>query len=1077
MLNKKLISTLKPLMCLALFLLNLLVFHQVANGQSEVGIPIIRNYTSDDYSAHTQNFDIIEDQQGRVFIANFGGVLMFTGQDWELITTPDISRVTSLGLSADGKVYLGGLNEIGYLEATADGTLEYQDLTGLLRTQDRSFGEVKDIFVQNNTILFFTNKFVFAYAQNEVKRTVLPENLTGVYRFEDEFLWQGESDRYFKTDRNGENSARYDLLSRDIEVTAVLNTESGYILGTASNGLLQLANDLITPFSNKAQQELKSARVTDIKLLTGNIMAVSTQREGTYFISPTGQLITRASRAFGLQNDYINHTFVDSRNRFWLALNNGVSLISYPWPWTKYDINNGLAAGVTSIQRFNGELFVGTYQGLFILNEERKQFQPFGAIDFACWEMVSTEETLLIATSQGVFFIKEQATGRLSEDFTLSLAGMESSSKTVFAGTLTGLQQIDYQKGTVDEVATDLGQITDLKQDTDGSVWLTTLTGRIGRYNPEGEQLKFMGLEENLEELSGNRVFIFDNSTVVSTRNGVFKFDQGTSLFEKILLSADSTNTTAAWPGLISQSKANEAWMTGGDEAGVTLFKRAGGTWQPIPEGFAPFNNFICRVIFQEDEITWFGGPSGLIRYDRSLKESVNTQVSTLISEISINNDSLYFGGAYTEAVGLPTGNVFGFGSRNLNFELSSDAYEAENEALFSYRLQGNDNNWSEWTTDNQRIYSNLSPGEYTFQTRSKNAFDVESEVASFSFQILYPWYLKWYVVTLYVLILTLVVWQIVRWRSRKLIREKERLEKTVKERTAEISLQRDEIQEKSEKLSSALTNLEQAQEELIRKEKLASVGQLTKGIVDRVINPLNYINNFSQLSMELTDELKDLLSDEKASISDEAYEELDEIGGMLSDNLEKINAHGGSTTRMIKAMEEILKDRGGVRTEISLNQLVQQSVNLITHNYKSELEQFGVSIDLDFNGQEFSIYAAQDEIGKCIHQLIDNAVQAVIARTGKDDITVGQVKVAVSAGVEDVLVEIIDTGTGIPEKEIAHIYDPFFTTKTTAKGAGVGLYLVREIVLAHKGKIEVESEVDKGTKFSVHLPMILKEA
>ena len=156
------------------------------------------------------------------------------------------------------------------------------------------------------------------------------------------------------------------------------------------------------------------------------------------------------------------------------------------------------------------------------------------------------------------------------------------------------------------------------------------------------------------------------------------------------------------------------------------------------------------------------------------------------------------------------------------------------------------------------------------------------------------------------------IILYIYKTKLRKQLKQKEYLAKVVEERTIELRIQRDQVLNESKKLSEALDALAKAQDELVRKEKLATVGQLTQGLVDRILNPINYINNFAGLSVNLINDLKGNITDEQAIMSKENYADSIEILDMINSNLQKINEHGCNTVRIVKAMEELLKDRHG---------------------------------------------------------------------------------------------------------------------------------------------------------------------
>lgn len=192
------------------------------------------------------------------------------------------------------------------------------------------------------------------------------------------------------------------------------------------------------------------------------------------------------------------------------------------------------------------------------------------------------------------------------------------------------------------------------------------------------------------------------------------------------------------------------------------------------------------------------------------------------------------------------------------------------------------------------------------------------------------------------------IILYILKGRLRKKLKQKEYLAKIVEERTIELRIQRDQVLKESEKLSKALDALAEAQDELVRKEKLATVGQLTQGLVDRILNPVNYINNFAGLSADLIKELKENITDERAVMTKEIYEDSVEILDMIEGNLQKINEHGCNTVRIVKAMEELLKDRHGDVTATDLSELCKVNIDVLNKLFKKEIEENQIQINLE---------------------------------------------------------------------------------------------------------------------------------
>lgn len=312
---------------------------------------------------------------------------------------------------------------------------------------------------------------------------------------------------------------------------------------------------------------------------------------------------------------------------------------------------------------------------------------------------------------------------------------------------------------------------------------------------------------------------------------------------------------------------------------------------------------------------------------------------------------------------------------------------------------------------------------------------------------------------------------QIARQRFKKQLKQKEYLAKMVEERTIELRVQRDQVVQESKELSDALSALAEAQDELVRNERLATVGNLTKGLLDRILNPLNYINNFAGLSVELLNDLRKNLSDESHTMTRDHYEDSMEIMEMITNNLQKITDHGATTVRIVKAMEELLKDRQGNATSADINHLCKVSLDLIKRQFEGEIAAKGIRLEFHPLALSLMIDLNIEQMSKVLYQLLSNGIYALLRKCEKQEYD-PLLSMTVKRSYDKICVTIRDNGIGIEEGVKGRIFEPFFTTKPTAEASGIGLYLSREIVLNHRGSLEVVSEKDSFTEFTLLLPI-----
>lgn len=267
------------------------------------------------------------------------------------------------------------------------------------------------------------------------------------------------------------------------------------------------------------------------------------------------------------------------------------------------------------------------------------------------------------------------------------------------------------------------------------------------------------------------------------------------------------------------------------------------------------------------------------------------------------------------------------------------------------------------------------------------------------------------------------------------------------------------------------MRELGEAQDQLIRQEKMATVAKLTQGLIDRILNPLNYIINFSHLSTVLLKDMKEDVEDEEENITEDNYEDMQDILQMLHTHLTKIEEHGNSTSRILKAMEEMLSEHNCHFRETDINKLIKDNLDILSQYYQKELQTS--EIQIDFKPLEMSLLMDVDPLllGKVLMSMMLNSIHALHKKKARSDYK-ARMEIRIERQEDHALIYLRDNGIGIEESILDKIFDPFFTTKTTSEAAGVGLYLSREIIFSHNGSIQVKSEKDEYTEFILSLPI-----
>src|SRR6516165_4715458 len=283
------------------------------------------------------------------------------------------------------------------------------------------------------------------------------------------------------------------------------------------------------------------------------------------------------------------------------------------------------------------------------------------------------------------------------------------------------------------------------------------------------------------------------------------------------------------------------------------------------------------------------------------------------------------------------------------------------------------------------------------------------------------------------------------------------------------------EIRSARDAAEAAYRDLKAAQASLIQAEKMASLGQLTAGIAHEIKNPLNFVNNFADLSVELLDELKETTAPAVASLGDDIRAEIDEIVGMLTGNLAKIAEHGKRADGIVTSMLEHSRGSSGDRRKVDLNGLVEESLNLAYHGGRAQDQSFNVTLERDYALAVSPIELVPQDITRVCLNLIGNGFYAATKRQQREG---GAAKFRPTLRVstrdlgDAVEIRIRDNGTGIAPELRDRLFQPFFTTKPTGEGTGLGLSISYDIVTQqHGGTIAVDSTFGEFTEFTICLP------
>ena len=488
--------------------------------------------------------------------------------------------------------------------------------------------------------------------------------------------------------------------------------------------------------------------------------------------------------------------------------------------------------------------------------------------------------------------------------------------------------------------------------------------------------------------------------------------------------------------------------------------------FDPVTERFQLYNkkNGLQGLTFNSafqtsDGEMYFGGDHGVNAFYPMQIKLDTIAPMVVLTDLDINGKPAIVGkdGQMPLHISLAKDIELTHGLNELTFHFTSLLFDRGNESQFVYKLSPGDPDWVQSGGIRQAHYTNLSPGQYTFTVKAANADGLWNETGvSITVLILPPWWKTWWAYTIFGLLIIGGIWGFIYYRSQQLRKENLQLEQKVTLRTNQ--------------LNHSLEDLKSTQAQLIQSEKMASLGELTAGIAHEIQNPLNFVNNFSDVNKELIEELKA----ESLKPNGERNVQLEkEILENLINNEEKISHHGRRADSIVKGMLQHSRTSGGNKAPTDFNALADEYLRLSYHGIRSKDKLFNATLQTDFDKSVGNVNIIPQDMGRVLLNLYNNAFYAINEKSKlQADNYNPTVYVSTTRTNGKFEIRVRDNGNGIPQKVQDKIFQPFFTTKPTGQGTGLGLSLSYDIIKAHGGEVKVDTQEGAFTEFTIQIPV-----
>jgi ligand-binding sensor domain-containing protein/DNA-binding CsgD family transcriptional regulator len=722
-----------------------------AMGQNTVGTSNIVNYKNQAYGGGSQNWDIKQDKNGILYFANNDGLLTFDGSYWKLYPLPNKTVVRSLEIGIDGKIYVGGQNEIGFFSPDARGDISYTSLLPMLPASQKSFADVWNIVTYNGDVFFRTSGKIMRLGPGGF--TIYPND---DWRFlgtsNHQLIAQDHANRLWTLVNNSwQTSIDQHILPKDFLITSFVRFSGDTsMVTTLKNGVYLLSKNILTKLTSSALTGIAEKNIYK-SLPIDNGFLLATSLGGCFLMDKQGNLVQSFSTFEGLQNNNVRHLFLDKGNNLWLGLDNGIDFIAYNnaiKEITPDKENKG--AGYAAII-YNDALYLGTSNGLYSMPLEHSknislakgQFRPVAKTQGQVWSLAEVNGKLLMAHHEGSFIINNNT----AEPFDNSSGfwnffPLSKQPDIMLAGNYQGINFYNFanNKFVNPDIHAHFESSRIIAVDNK-NIWVAHPYKGIYKINfnpPASTTIQMYGANKGLSSVNHYYVYKIRNRIIVPTEKDFFEYDS----------TADSFERSAFFEKLFGDIRVNylkedpngNIWFTSEKNLGVIDFSGK----EPKTIYITELTGKIVRgfeFIYPIDiNNIIVGGEEGFYHINYEKYRRNDNQIQVLVRTVkALPTDSLIFGGYVDKAKTEMPELSYRFNS--MHFDYSSNLYGQQSNVEYSYFLKGFDNGWSDWFKKTDKEYTNLPAGSYTFQVKARNNLGNESAPVAYSFRILPPWY------------------------------------------------------------------------------------------------------------------------------------------------------------------------------------------------------------------------------------------------------------------------------------------------------------------------------------------------
>jgi len=735
--------------------------------QSEIlGDPFIDNFTKEDYSGGTQNWDSDVMENGHVLIANDNGLLEFDGVNWKTHPLPNKTIARSLCISKN-RIYIGGQDELGYLSSSQNGTLSFHSIRHLIPEFFLPLQDIWQLKWHNQKIYARSVNRIYIFDPNSETFEVIDPNSTiiSIFQLDDKMYYSDLSRGIVSISDTTKTYPGSDLLKNERIVNIVSSGEKPLFISDKF-GIYQIENNKVVPANLKTHEYLKQHGVFCTTPLSNNQLAIGTQFGGIVIIDNNGKTVRKIDNDDGLTNNNAYTIAKESSGHIWVGTSNGINRLALNSALEIIPSNSVLKGTFYNIKAHQNKLFFGSNNALYstdlssdLDNFSERKYSMIPNSEGQVWGLDIIDGKLLMGHDNGAYQIKNGRAEIISKEPGAWKFIEARNNQEMYVGTYSGIDiykkrndNWEYFKKLEGFIESSRIMISVRKNE----VWVSHPYRGVYKIQHDDEyfveRVTLYDERYDLPSILANYIFEINGIPYVTAKTGIYYYDRVHDKFVKdfeMNKQIDSTKNVRR----LFQRKEGKIWFIAEHEVGY-LEKQTGGSYKKVlyPNLVDKFVNGFEEMYFYTDNQSFICGIDDVFSLNLNHKKDFS-KPKTFIAKAQLNGhpDSLLFGGNNSNQESFSTSQaevqipVLNHMQNEIVFTHSSPSHR--DGVYYSYALtEGNESNidsqdWSNWNLQTTKEYNNLTRGDYTYKVRAKSQNGVLGDSATFKFTIKPPWY------------------------------------------------------------------------------------------------------------------------------------------------------------------------------------------------------------------------------------------------------------------------------------------------------------------------------------------------